>query len=315
MQALLNGAHRWTGRLLPVAVLILVLIGVRPVAAQQPTGSPLLQELAERLLTPAFTAPAGVSPSVVLLPGAVPPNLPFDLVVPPGGRLIGSAVRMNPSSGEDEIYFVLDAPGDPASVLQFFQGAFEEQNWTVPVIGGPSIPRGFQSVNQVLFTNFCRSERGPWVSLNVIPRESLPNDVRLNLNDFPGPCSGAGRPSEPPFGPPGEDRVPLIATPPGVTITRSTTLIGPGTWGSFAVADSTRPVAEIEAAVADQLEFAGWIRQDGRAVAPVAWSTWAVPGEGDWQGVLTVVAGPREGQRTLQVQVIAPEIPVDGPRR
>lgn len=304
--------RRWTAVLL-AGMLLALLISAGSAAAQQPESRSLIEELAERLLTPTFTTPTGSPPSVALYPGVLPADLPFELTVPPGGRLVGSAVRTGFSRVDYEINIVIDAPGDPASVVRFYERDFATQGWSMSQADGPASARGFRAVNEVLFANLCRSERGPWLSLSVAPRMAAPNDVRLTLNNISGPCSSPVRSSEPPFSPPGQNLVPLIEAPAGVTIVRSTPTIGPGLWASFAVAESTVAVGEIEAAVAAQLREAGWVREDGRAEGPMAWSVWATPGAGDWQGTLTVLAGPGDGQRTLQIQVTSPVVPVNQP--
>ena len=301
----------WTCRLLVPVLAALMLSSVVPARAQQPPDPALLEELAERLLVPTFSPPGQPPPRVELLPGALPPNLPVSVPMPPGSRLIGSAVRTSIGPPGTQTDIVLDVPGQAATVFGVLRDALPGLGWTASALGPDQALHGFQPVTQTLLSNFCRSERGPWLQLTVMPRELGPSDVRFTIYSDPGPCSTPpGRPGAGPSGPPGQRLVPLIATPEGVTLTRSDTLVGDGTWASFAIAASMRGVAEIETDIAHQLAAAGWTRTGGVAGAPLSWSAWSVPGEGNWEGVLTVFEGPGLGQRWLQIQVASPRVPL-----
>ena len=297
-------------RLALVGVALALVMWGGPARAQTPD---LLRELAERLLMPMFVDPSGIVPRVQLFPGALPPGAPLEVPLPPGGRLVGSALRTNPPPSQDQIDVVVDAPGDVTEVLRFYQEALDRLGWRRPPTVPQREPHGFQPVSETLFGTFCRSERGPWIDLQVVPRGSGPNDVRLSINNFPGPCGDQDGPGAGADGPPGQNLVPLIATPAGARITRNASLSGPGMWASFAVAESTRSAAELEAAIASQLAAAGWTRTDGLPSGVLAWSVWSIPGEGNWQGLLTVLEGPGSDRRTLQIQVTAPELPAPGP--
>jgi hypothetical protein len=49
-------------------------------------------------------------------------------------------------------------------------------------------------------------------------------------------------------------------------------------------------VADLEAYFASQLVEAGWTRVSGRTDDVVGWSSWLVPSEGEWRGLLVVLA-------------------------
>lgn len=295
------------------ALALLALVVAMPVGAQPPPDPALLEELAARLLLPTVGLPGQPAPRIELLPGVLPPNLPLALPMPPGSRLIGSAVRTNAGPPGSQTDVLLDVPGQTTTVFRMLQDAVTAMGWRSPPFGPDPGLHGFQPVMQSLIANFCRGEQGSWLQLTVVSRNPGPNDVRFTIYDASGPCGAQPGPRFP--GPPGEELVPLIVTPEGVTISRSSTLTGEGTWASFAVAESARGVGEIETEVARQLEAANWLRTGGAAGGPLAWSAWNIPGDGDWRGLLTVLEGPGSGQRLLQVQVAAPKVPTpfDGP--
>ncbi len=73
---------------------------------------------------------------VQLLAGKLPENMPVDLPIPDGARIIGSEVQ------EDKgIYIVLDVPLMPDQALDFYREALPSQNWTETDIQG--MGRGF----------------------------------------------------------------------------------------------------------------------------------------------------------------------------
>ena len=92
--------YTWPGLTLALSMLALLATGSGPwsaalAAGQAPSAEQAnqLRELAEQLLAPQFAGPGGQLPTIRLLAGELPPDLPLALPMPPGGRLIGSAVR------------------------------------------------------------------------------------------------------------------------------------------------------------------------------------------------------------------------------
>ena len=75
---------------------------------------------------------------------------------------------------------------------------------------------------------------------------------------------------------------------------------------SDAVATTAKGAAELESFFAQQLAAAGWTRVAGGANTPLAFSTWKVPGEGDWQGVLIVIEMPAKDRRSLMLRAESP---------
>ena len=296
--------------------------GLRPAAVHaQPAEDPaLLRELAERLLgagtpSPPPPSPTGGTLRAQLFPGALPPALPLDLPLPPGSRLVGSAVAPSLAGGPDvtraeTIEVVLDAPGAPNEIVAFYEGALAERGWTAasgqgPEPGGfqPERPGGFQPSAIPATVFFCPGAAGGWLALVVTPAPGGLSDVRVHLETgFPGPCGGPGGPMRLP---PGAELLPPLGAPPGVSVLPGGMGGGSGLWTSVAVALTGRSAAELEAHYARQLAATGWTRLDGGVAGPLAWSTWAVPGEGEWQGFLSVREGPGPNRRVLHVEVVS----------
>ena len=303
--------------------------GVRPAAVHaQPADDPaLLRELAERLLgagtpSPPPPSPAGGTLRARLFPGALPPTLPLDLPLPPGSRLVGSAVAPSLAGGPDfahaeTIEVVLDAPGTPDEIVAFYEGALTERGWTAARDQGPEpggfVPErlgGFQpsSIPSIVF--FCPGAAGGWLALVVTPAPGGLTDVRVHLETgFPGPCGGPGGPMRLP---PGAELLPPLNAPPGVPVLPGGMGGGPGLWTAVAVALTGRSAAELEAHYARQLAAAGWTRLDGGVVGPLAWSTWTVPGAGEWQGFLAVREAPGPDRRVLHVEVVSGSMVLPG---
>ncbi|MBX6378668.1 MAG: hypothetical protein IRY95_08985 [Clostridia bacterium] len=267
-----------------------------------------VRELAQRLLSFGPRVPGEEAVTVDLLPGQLPEGLPVDLPVPPGGRIVGSAARHR---GGEFIgaTVVLDLPvSDPAAggaeAVAFVQQALEQQGWRPASAGRPH--GGFQPP-VVAGGLFCQGEAGPWfLNLSAFQGTAGTADVRVYVEKdlvHGGPC--ARRLELEPRVPPGSDRIPPLYAPAGVSLEG----VGGGgsgnQWRSEATARTTMPVAELEAHFARQLQAAGWVRQAGGADGPLAWSLWAVPGEGEWRGFLYALEGPGDGRRSLLVEVAA----------
>jgi len=292
--------------------LVLLLIALAPprtgstaVRAQQGDDPALLRELAERLVAPGV-GPNGQPQTAVLLPGQLPGDLPLALPQPPNSRVIGSAVRKTDAraTGWD---VVLDVPGVSADITTFFQQNLSGVGWNSPPNRGvPGRGGGFQS--SALPANsayFCQSTRGPFLSVTTYAKTGGPNDVRVHIETSnPGPCAAtAGQPSL-------SERIPSLSSPPGVFVqgmggsgssTRST---------SDATATTEQSAQALETAYAQQLMAAGWTRLAGGAEGPLAWSTWKVPGDGDYEGFLTVRETSAPNRRDLHVDMSSLTDPV-----
>ncbi len=267
-----------------------------------PVSDPvLLKELAERFIAAPELFPAGRPNTARLVPGALPPGLPFQVPLPEGARLLGSLVLDNGPSGESWV-ILLDTPGSAADALDFYQDALMALGWTPPPVGPGA--QGFRPTLPPAGASFCRGPGGPWLRLNAATRAQGTAEVRLNISQNPGPCSQTPGPSKPI--PPGLDRLPVLYGPKGALLDGvSTSSGGPNRWNSDATAETDLSPADLEAHFAAQLKAAGWTRLGGLTQGPVAWSLWSLPSDGNWQGLLYVAEGPTRGRRWLHLRVEA----------
>jgi hypothetical protein len=81
---------------------------------------------------------------------------------------------------------------------------------------------------------------------------------------------------------------------------------GPTRVSSEAAAETDQSAAELEAYFAAQLKTAGWQRLAGGSDGPMAWSSWKLPRDGDWQGFLFVLQSPGARHRSLYVRAESP---------
>ena len=276
-----------------------------------PASSDDLAELAARLVSPPYPMPDGSTQTVTLHPGKLPPNAGFDLPIPPGSHLVGSVLRQR-TNANPSFDAVLDVPGSADDVTSFYEHELGKKGLMTPPINPQMQPGGFQgSVGPAKSSTFCKGDGLPFVSVSVFSRPSAANDVRVhfepaqatNAQQFIGsPCSQKGGP------PPGmtTQRLPVLRPPDGVALQGSGSSFGGPRQQSDAVAMTSKTAAELESFFAQQLAAAGWTRVAGSANAPLAFSTWKVPGDGDWQGVLIVIEMPSKDRRSLMLRAESP---------
>jgi hypothetical protein len=298
------------GRRLTATMGLWVLL-VTALLAEKTSGQPapadqgtLWQELVERVLMPPHPGPGGPAFTVQLLPGHLPRGLPVDLPLPAGSRLVGSIIH---SVGEKaaHVEIVLDVPGPEPAVRTFYETELSARGWQATVQGPPpGAQHGFQAPAIVMASSFCQSPQGPWLMLTSALKPPGPTDVRLSLQlDTPGPCMRQSLTGGSLGPPPADTPIPSLTAPEGVQLRMAGGGGGPGRWTQEASAETEQRVAPLEAHFAQQLQAAGWSRLAGQEDGPLAWSTWKVPGEGEWQGFLLVREVPGVNQRALHIEV------------
>ena len=278
--------------------------------ARQSDQEAALHELAVRLLAPPPPVP-GVQPQTIeLFPAALPPDLALDLPVPPGGRLIGSA-RFTRPDGTSTVA-ILDAPLSAQETFAYYQRELPGRGWAS---SGPR-PRpgggGFAATSSPVGGYFCQGAADPWLDVNAYARDAQTSDVRVAWTATPSgsPCNpqvppGPARPPVPPTLP---EMLPLLSPPPGLDVRLAGGQAGSDRWSAQVAIETDKSPAELEAHYAGQLEAAGWTRRAGDAQSAFAWSTWDVPREGTWRGVLYVAEGAGQNRRTanLQLETVGP---------
>ena len=258
-----------------------------------------LRDLAQRLLT--HPHPEGPTSIEVFLRRL--PDVWRHIPAPPGARLLGSALHLR-RGGPTLIEAVYDVDGDSQAVLAGFDRKLTESGWGVFQGFGPRpsgfMPAGLMGVGQ----SYRRGDDGPILMVAAIDRDSNATDLRLRLDwemirHLPE-MRRHGMPE-------GAERMPPLQPPPGIPLRGGGGGGGGGTWHSEATVETDQPVAEVETHFAGQLERAGWMRIAGTADNIAAWSSWRLPGEGDWRGILIVLAAFRSTERFLYVRIAAGE--------
>jgi hypothetical protein len=313
-------------------VVLLAVVGASGLVPATPTRSQageedqaLLRELADRIL---HGSSGGIQTNLALLPGALPIGLPLGIVVPPGGRLLGSLVRTSQASGTT-VTIVLEAPGAPADARAGLEATFTSQGWAAPRPNGfpfpqtSSPPSGFlpaedaspASPPAVTTVTLCQ-ENGDslgiatqatdtstaWLSLSI----ARPNDTGVGICTPPREAPSFAPPSFPSMATrsPGADLIPAMRAPEGVHLQPGPGVVigGMRTYGNEANAWTTLSTTVLEAHFASQLEAAGWSRIAGAGADRVAGSVWRVPSDEEWLGLLLITA-PVDDRRTLLLRV------------
>jgi hypothetical protein len=257
------------------------------------SGDPT-QELASRLLTPSYM-PDGATYEVRLFPAQLPPDPKIDLPQPTGARLVGTALRLRNGTASS-FDAVIDVPAGTSDVAGFYDRELTKLGWSPAPSRGPSNQGGFVQSFPGTSRMYCKGENTPWYSVNIVTPPSAPIDVRAHVelinpnvqpgSSFMGPCSA--QPAGVQVGG-GLSKLPALRPPDGV-------LLRGGMGGSSGMdrqtseagATTKLSASDLEAQFAQQLAAAGWTRLAHGADGPVAWSTWKVPGDGEWRGLLLV---------------------------
>jgi hypothetical protein len=265
-----------------------------------------LRELAERLLT--HPHPEGFT-SVELFVDRLPERLNIEIPLPTASRLLGSAQHSR-RGRHSLVEAVFDSPGDPNDVVSSYEQELAKVGWTAFVgfggMGGGFVPEGIG-----LGRSFRHGNEGPLLTISARTREGLPAEIRLRLDweivrHLPE-MQRHGRPE-------GADRMPALHAPAGTPMRGGGGGGGGGggSWHSEATLETDRPVADLQSHFDQQLERAGWKRAAGRAEEVAAWSSWQLPGDGSWRGLLLVLAAFRQNERYLYLRIESGNASNDG---
>jgi hypothetical protein len=257
----------------------------------------MLLELAQRLLT--YPHPEGPM-SVDLFLGRLPDSLALEVPLPPDARLLGSALHSQ-RGRPTQMQAVLDAGRDPQVVVAAYERQLADSGWNAfegyGGMGGGFVPAGIG-----LGRSFRRGDQGPMLMVTVSGDELKPTDLRLRLDweiirHLPE-MRQHGRPE-------GAERMPALHPPAGLPMRGGGGGGGGGAWYSQASVETDQPVADLESHFDEQLQRAGWQRIAGSADDVVAWTSWQLPGEGDWRGILIVLAAFGPAERALYLGIEA----------
>lgn len=262
-----------------IVIALFALVGLGASAEQQNesisndsvnVSEPTAEELAFRLIQfDFFGSPELIQPE--LLPGKLPEEMPVDLPIPNGSRIVGSEIR------EDiEITVVMDVTMTPEEALDFYRDALIPQNWTETDITG--MERGFAGGSGS--TTFCKGARDPSVMVSAYPLENG-TDLRLEIVTDPNesPCSWDTSDWLKP--------IPKLSPPKEAVISNQNNM------GNYGLAVSAEIKTELNSSAlaahyADQLTAANWTATSSEECGPTSWSTWSYKDEEgiEWNGFL-----------------------------
>lgn len=135
----------------------------------------LLERREQGTLTPEATQ---------LLVGQLPPQLPVEIPLPEGSRILGSLIR----SGK-QIAIVLDTDCCPEKVLDFYRDRLQISGWKIP----ESYRLGsFEPVHATNYLLFCHGARGLalWVEAYRVQNTVTGVRLQLEMNPRHSPCHG-----------------------------------------------------------------------------------------------------------------------------
>lgn len=244
------------------------------------TDEPSFYTLASRLLPRRSRSP-GAPPALRLIPGRLPPDLPFYLPVPPDARVIGATVE------GDYITILLDTERVPRQVIAFYEGELSAAAWTALDTGRSR--GGFEHAAHSHAT-FCRTSLGPKLTVNAHAYPATLTQVRLDLDLTPDqPCGHPGGRQSPQAGP--IPSLPELAPPAGAKLLKGGGEASPIGTSEHAELVTPLDLAAVAAHYAGQMREAGSIERDRGQGDLLAWSTWEVdqPDHGLSQGLVLVL--------------------------
>jgi len=223
--------------------------------------------------------------------GALPDEFAGILPLPPGARLLGSvSYGGGDPSGlavqtmGTNVQALLDAPGDAAELVSFFEAALAPHGWQVP-----EEQQRYRDVMARAGRLWLRHPDRRMLSLSVEPGAGDRYQIRLVIMSTPTEAET-------------DEALTKYARVPRLTPSDRITSRGGGGIGSggrymqYATAVSSVGPADLEAEFGRQLSAGGWVRRDGGGELPVVWSRWSIPAEPEVAGWLVLLDGrqPRE---------------------
>ncbi len=143
-----------------------------------------LREFLEHYLAPAY--PGAPAMAITVTVGALPEDLPFQLELPQGLRVIGSLER---SDDMDSIQLFLAGTLSPAKAVHSLRQQLEKQGYYAPELPFPEPPSVFVP-SQMELSRFCSPDKEWFVSLVSLETEDG-TELHLDINrvqPFGGPC-------------------------------------------------------------------------------------------------------------------------------
>jgi len=250
---------------------------------------------AERMFTFPGTPPGKV---IAILPGKLPPDLPFEVPVPDGAKVIGSLIRS--ADKYEQIQIILDVPEKPEKIIEFYRNRMKKAGWNEP----ESFYEGLDfsstpSMPQLAF--FCQYEQeGPFLGITVLTLDGKkPADVRLSLHTNPQQPVCQERYEQ--LGST-MDVLPLLLAPEGAVQKGGGAGSDENMRSLSTVLETELGLIELETHYRDQLIEKGWELKEKGSSGSIAWSTWSFSDEfGIWSGHLLVSELKKKNMKYIEL--------------
>jgi hypothetical protein len=258
-------------------------------------GEDALRELAVRLLTfhHSLLLAGQQLQEPQLLVGQLPPDMPVELPLPEGSRLLGSFAQENP-------IIVIETKLADEDVVAFYRERLTTAGWTAQEEHFGPHQGGFihsSMADHAMATFFAPDDRFT-LTVQTAPAPDGRTSVQLTLY---GETAGF-RPRQMRHGPDFMDVLPPIRPPRRATQMPRGNSAGPDSVESAAALETDFDLAAVSIHYVDELERDGWRRVDAGTSGPAAWSAWSfVDSElATWQAVLLILQRPgRHGKYAL----------------
>jgi hypothetical protein len=218
---------------------------------------------------------------------------------------------------------LIELPGSTGQAQVLYENALAEQAWAAPI--GYSAG-GFQQVRTVLPFYHCKGDDWAFAMMSFRQLDAARAEVRLSISLAAmaqpgnargalaiGPCStfttssgpaiGSGAAAAPNYR---RDLLPTLIPPAGAQLQVSGGAMGGDYATSEATAETDLSAGQLEAHFAAQLERSGWVKVASGDAGAVAFSSWSLPHEPEWFGMLTIAQTPLPNRYALTVRVETP---------
>ncbi|MBE9215599.1 hypothetical protein IQ247_23515 [Plectonema cf. radiosum LEGE 06105] len=225
-----------------------------------------------------------------LLIGKVPDNLPVEIPQPAQAEILGSIKR-----SEDYYEIALDIPQSATQVKSFYENQLTQKGWKQQEDMSPK--RAFAtSITQIDENlNYCKSEKGPALQLNLNQSEDTFTEVSISLNTNQSDSTCRYLIRGLPFS---FTKTPILKPPANTTvIPKPIGGFSSEFSNSMATLESQLTLEQLHQHYMNQMQQAGWQKIADTKNIQTTLSMWSLKDKdnNNWQGIMTIK--PIEGNQ------------------